>query len=142
MTRPTNHPLPEPLRRQLDDAHRGLLRVHKALIDHERARYEQAHGPIGGAGAFLQVLIHDPHFAWLRPIPELVVRIDEFTSSREPPDLSAGEALLTQARQLLVPDEAGDDFARRYHRALQESPEVAAIHGEWRLWAMGAGGNE
>jgi hypothetical protein len=127
------NPLPDPLRRQLDEAHHGLLRVHKALLDHERARYEASNGPIGGPGAFLQLVIHDPAFAWLRPISEFVVQIDEFVSSREPRNPADGEALLDQARDLLVPSESGTDFQQKYYRALQESDDVVEAHADWKL---------
>ena len=30
------------------------------------------------------------------------------------------------------PDETGEPFAREYHRAIQESPDVAMAHGEWK----------
>src|SRR3954451_17825182 len=93
------------LRRRLDAAHAGLLRVHKALIDHERARYERERGPVGGAVEFLQVLIRDQYFAWLRPMSALIVQIDEFVMSKEPTDPADGRALLTQARALLTPNE-------------------------------------
>lgn len=127
------NPLPDTLRRQLDEAHHGLLRVHKALLDHERARYEAANGPIGGPGAFLQLVIHDPSFSWLRPISEFVVQIDEFVSAREPRNPADGDALLDQARSLLVPSESGTDFQRAYYRALQESDDVVEAHAEWKL---------
>ena len=123
---------PDELRRRLDAAHAGLLRIHKALIDHERARYERQRGPAGSAVEFLQVLIRDPFFAWLRPMSALIVQIDEFVMSKEPTDPADGRALLTQARALLTPNETGDDFARAYYRAIQESPEIAMLHGEWR----------
>ena len=77
--------------------------------------------------------IHDPAFAWLRPISELVVQIDEFVSSREPRNPADGEALLDQARSLLVPSESGTDFQQAYYRALQESDEVVEAHAEWKL---------
>ena len=120
------------LHRRLDAAHAALLRVHKAIIDHERTRYERSRGPAGGPVEFLQIVIRDPWFAWIRPISELIVQIDEFIASKEPTDPSSGELLLTQARQLLVPDETGELFQREYHRAVQESPEVAMMHGEWK----------
>jgi hypothetical protein len=126
----------------LDEAHGGLLRVHKALIDHERVRYERERGPIGGPGAFLQVLIHDPWFAWLRPVSELVVRIDEFVASKETVDPMDGEALLAQARELLTPVENGAGFGGEYFRALQESEGVALAHAEWRLFAIRTGRKE
>ena len=127
----SNHP-PDDLRRRLNTTHGQLLRVHKAIIDHERVRYERTRGPVGGAVEFLQLVIRDPWFAWIRPISELIVQIDEFTESKEPTDPQEGEALLVQARELLVPSETGDDFRREYYRAVQESPDVAMMHGEWR----------
>jgi hypothetical protein len=127
------NPVPEPLRGQLNEAHRGLLRVHKALLDYERARYEQAHGPVSGAGAFLQLVIHDPAFAWLRPVSEFVVQIDEWTSSRDPRNLADGQALLAQARGMLTPAEEGEEFQQRYFRAIQDSDAVAEAHAQWRL---------
>ena len=123
------------LRSNLDEAHRGLLRVHKALIDHEKVRYERSRGKISGPGQFLQLVIHDPWFAWLRPISELAVQIDEFTMSKEPTDPGDGEALLAQARALLVSAEEGDSFQREYYRSIQESPEVATAHRDWKLFA-------
>jgi hypothetical protein len=131
-----NNSLPDDLRRKLDEAHRALLRVHKALIDHERTRYERVRGPISGPGEFLQILIGDPWFAWLRPVSELAVQIDEYTISKDPVDPAAGEALLEQAKALLRPEEGNEAFAGGYYRALQDSPEVSAAHGEWRQWVV------
>ena len=131
MPNPKN-PIPDALRKQLDHTHRGLLLVHKALIDHERTRFEHVHGPIGGPADFLQVLIHDPFFAWLRPISELAVQIDEFVYSKTPLDPAQGEALVAQAIKLLTPNESGDNFEQNYHRALQQSPEASRAHGEWK----------
>jgi hypothetical protein len=125
--------LPETLRQQLDEAHRGLLRVHKALLDYERGRYEAVHGAVGGPGAFLQLVIHDPAFAWLRAVSEFVVQIDEWVSAREPREVAEGEALLAQARGMLTPAEEGEEFQRRYFQAIRESDVVAEAHAEWRL---------
>jgi hypothetical protein len=130
--------LPEDLRRRLDQAHGGLLRVHKALLDHERGRYERERGPISGPGEFLELVINDPWFAWLRPVSELAVQIDELVSSKEPADPRAGEALLASARDLIAPSENGNDFQRQYLRSVQESPEVAGAHGEWKRLAVGS----
>jgi hypothetical protein len=131
MARRPDHVPPE-LKRRLDETHRGLLRVHKALLDYERTRFEAVNGKIPGPGEFLQLVINDPFFAWLRPVSEFVVQIDEYTESKEPVDAAAGEALLVTARRMLVPSETGDEFQRNYHRALAESPEVGMAHGEWK----------
>jgi hypothetical protein len=125
-------PAARDLRKRLDVAHAGLLRVHKTILDHERTRYDRSHAPVGGPMEFLQLVLNDPWFAWLRPISELIVQIDEFVSAKEPAQLSHGEALLKQAQDLLVPNETGTPFGRAYFRAMQESPDVAMAHGEWK----------
>jgi hypothetical protein len=61
----------------------GLLELHKALLDGERARYEAIHGKVS-AGKMLQLAFQDGQFAWLRSMSELIVRIDEW--------LDAGDA--------------------------------------------------
>jgi hypothetical protein len=130
--RPAKSPADEALHRRLNAAHAGLLRVHKTIIDHERSRYERSSGPVGTPLEFLHLVLNDPWFAWVRPISELIVQIDEFTASREPTEPHQGEALLKQARDLLVPSESDDSFAREYFRAMQESPDIAIAHAEWR----------
>jgi hypothetical protein len=133
-SRPAKRPAggDDDLHKRLNAAHAGLLRVHKAVLDHERTRYERVNPPIEGPLKFLKLALEDPWFAWLRPVSELIVQIDEFVSAKEPTDPRQGEALLKQARDMLTPDETGGPFARAYHRAVQESPEVAMAHGEWR----------
>lgn len=118
------------LRARLDDARTALLSVHQALLDEERARYERSHGPIPSAGQLLQLVIHDPWFAWLHPLTELVVQIDELVFSKEPAPPGAGEPLLEQAQRLLTPAETGDAFQRRYHEMLPKAPAVVLRHAE------------
>ena len=124
--------LPAEVRRKLNDARLGLLALHKALLDYEKIRYERTHGRVESSGAFLQLAIGDPQFAWLRSISELVVQIDELFSSDEPGAEVDADAVMTNARALLRPDENGGDFQRRYHRALQDSPEVVMVHAQWK----------
>jgi hypothetical protein len=123
----------EPLTQQLNQAHDGLLHIHKALIDYERARYEKVHGRVESPYTLLNLLIEDPWFAWLRPISALIVQIDEFVSSKEPQDPAAGDALLAEIRNILVPNEHGTDFQQKYHRALQEAPDIALLHANWKF---------
>jgi hypothetical protein len=126
------NPIPDELRKKLDTAHGALLRVHKSLIDHERVAYESARGPIPTPLEFLEIVMNDSSFAWLRSISALIVGIDEFIYSRHPRDPKEAEALLSEAKQLLVPREDGTEFQRRYHQAIQSSSQVAGAHAEWR----------
>ena len=79
----------------------------------------------------LQAVIHDPFFAWLRPLSELIVQVDEYLSSDDAA-VADGEALEKQAAALLRPSEEGDEFAARYFRAMQDSPAVVMAHADWK----------
>lgn len=129
---PDESSLPPAVRRRLNDARLGLLALHKALLDFERIRYERTHGRVETTGSFLQLAIYDRQFAWLRPISELVVQIDELLVSDEPGAEVDADTVMDQARKLLRADENGDDFQRQYHRALQDSPEVVLAHAQWK----------
>jgi hypothetical protein len=119
-----------PLTRTLEGARMGLLRLHKKLLDVERARYEREHGRIENGSALLQLVINDPFFAWLRRLSELVVEIDERLEGEEPMPDDNARALLTQIRGMLTTNPEGDAFQRNYDRALQESPDVVIAHVE------------
>jgi hypothetical protein len=103
------------------------LTLHKTLLDWERVGYERQHGR-QAAGEWLRIVMADPQLAWLRPLSELIVRIDLLLDADED---DAGQDLvsvLAQARELVVPDEGGSPYARRYHTALQEHPDAVFAH--------------
>jgi hypothetical protein len=104
-----------------------LLAQHKLLLDRERGAYEQTNGPIGGPGAFLGLVMGDPHFAWLKQISTLVVEIDEALARRSTAGQTEADALVSQARDIMRPREHGTDFQRRYHDAVQESPDIVIL---------------
>jgi len=104
-----------------------LLEQHKLLLDRERAEYERAKGPIAGPGPFLQLVMGDAHFAWLKVLSTLVVEIDEAISRRSKAEQPVADALLAQAREILRPREDGSDFQQRYYAAVQESPDVVIL---------------
>jgi len=104
-----------------------MLEQHKLLLDRERGRYELTNGPIAGPGPFLQLVLNDPHFAWLKQISSLVVEIDEALSRRSTAGQPEAEALVAQAGELMKPREVGTDFQVRYNQAVQESPDVVIV---------------
>ena len=127
----------------LAEMSRLLLRLHKALLDDERLAYERVHGRIASNGAFLQLVLGDPWFAWLRPLSQLMVRVDELDESREPAAPDDIATLVASARTLLTPSEEGEGFGRHYYDALQRSPDVGLAHAEVRaLLARPASGKE
>ena len=123
-----------PTRKRVEQARYALLHVHRALLEVERIRYERQHGRIQGSGALLQIVLNDPWFYWLRPIPTLIALLDEWLEADPPADDAAtrAELLLAQVRDRLRPDENGADFQQRYHQLLQEEPTVAVAHAEVR----------
>ena len=113
----------------LRELRRVLLRLHKTLLYQETVAYEQAHGSVT-RGELLQLVINHQQFAWLHTISELIVRIDEMLSPKEPALESDAKALLMQAQALLTPAETGNEFQRRYYAALQSAPEAVLAHRE------------
>src|SRR6187455_1687744 len=101
----------------------NLLNLHKLLVDLEREAYEKTHGKVG-SGDFLNLLLGDENYSWLRRFSELIVWIDEVL---DPKELTADEEIeniFTQARKLLTPAAFGEDFERKYQEALQQNPDV------------------
>lgn len=118
-------------REQLTKVRTALLRVHKTLLDFERAGYERAHGKIGNSYEFLNLVMQNPWFAWLRQLSELIVEMDELLAAKETPNNETGLALIRQASILLSPAESGSEFQRKYFAAIQQSPEVVVAHAEF-----------
>jgi hypothetical protein len=117
-------------RRLLTDLRRALLPLHKTLLEWERKIYEREHGRKMGAGELLQIIMTAPQFAWLRPISEVIVRIDQALDEEAPDTTVDVDAILTQARRLVAPDQTEKPYAQRYLAALQEVPDVVVAHGK------------
>ena len=113
----------------LKQSRNALLGMHKILVDRERAIYEGINGPMN-AGQFLNVLLEDRDFSWLRKISTLIVEIDEMFAQKDGIDETQVEAHLSKVRQLLTLEDDDEDFGYRYQYSLQQSPEAAAKHGE------------
>jgi hypothetical protein len=114
---------------RLTEIRNGLLKLHKVLLDWERIRYERANGRIEDMMKLLNLTINDPAFAWLRGLSALVVQIDERMEDKKAPLTSASaKSLILEARQLLTPNQVGNDFQRNYYWALQETPDIVMAH--------------
>lgn len=104
-----------------------MLEQHKLLLDRERASYEKVNGQIAGPGPFLNLVINDPHFQWLKTISTMVVEIDEALSRRSTAGEADALALIEQTRDIMRLRENGTDFQVRYYNAVQESPDVVIL---------------
>jgi catechol 2,3-dioxygenase len=121
--------LSEASRTRLSELRGRLLALHKSLLDDAHAAYEMDRGRVSSPGNLLQLVINDPWFAWLHPLSELVVRIDEAAGPDSAFTEGDAKALLEHVDRLLLPSETGDTFARRYFEALQRQPAVVLAHG-------------
>jgi hypothetical protein len=114
-------------RQMLGNLRKALLELHKTLLDWERAAYERVHGRTT-PGELLKAIMSEPHFAWLRPVSELIVRIDEGLETDAPDAALDVDAIVAHARTLIAPDAEGTPYAQRYHTALQEHPDAVLAH--------------
>jgi hypothetical protein len=107
-----------------------LLHLHKALLDSERGVYERDVERITSNGQFLNLLLNDPWFSWLRELSQFIVVVDETLDLEEPPTAADTERLITEARELVSPAEDGNRFARRYWEAMQRDPAAVLAHSD------------
>ncbi|HEU0055324.1 MAG TPA: hypothetical protein VFQ39_19185 [Longimicrobium sp.] len=118
----------DPVRQRLLEVRKGLLRLHKTLIDSERALYEREHGPMTN-GEFLQALLNEQFFAWLRPYSGLIVELDEALHGGEAVTEAEARSYVEQVRALVA---SGDDTADegRYHEVVRRDTDVLLAHVE------------
>lgn len=119
-----------PEHERLSELRRSLLDLHKSLVDSERVSYEKTVGKIQSPNHFFQLLTTDPWFAWLQPFSQLIVAMDEALDAKEPLTKEGTEALVKQAKLLLVTSEDGEGFAGHYFVALQRDPDVVLAHAD------------
>lgn len=122
-----------PQARLLNELSQALIRLHKALLDSERLSYERVHGRIESNGAFLQLVLGDSWFAWLRPLSYSITRLDQLAETNRTWPSDELIDLLHSVRSLLTPAEEGEGFARHYYDALQRVPEVGLIHARVKM---------
>ena len=107
-------------RQKLNEVNVALRALHKVLIDTVRREYEREHGPIGGPGALLHLLMEDLFFSWLRPMSRSMVEMDELAEEPTPPEPIRMAGLRERIEGMIA--------SERYLSLLQSSPEVAMAH--------------
>jgi hypothetical protein len=122
----------DPRLSRVDQLRHALLRLHKALLDDDRVSYERVHGRIASNGEFLQLALGNEWFAWLRPLSQLMVKLDELGEEDKSPDGPDIPTLIESIRTLLTPSEEGTGFGRHYYEALQREPDVVLAHAAVR----------
>lgn len=124
--------LTDETRRKLKNLSAAFLRLHKILLDAAKTEYEDQHGKIANPSAYLQLVLDDPHFAWLRKISSLIALIDEAVSIRRPAAETEAQALLNEAKILLGFEDADDDFNDKLQTALQKNPDAVVSFNDMK----------
>ena len=122
--------LTDETRQKLKDLSRAFLRLHKTLLEDTKAKYEAINGKIPNANIYLQLVLDDPHFAWLRKISSLIALIDEATSIRRPATESESQALINEAKILLDFEDPDEDFNNKFQTALQNNADAVVGHND------------
>lgn len=114
----------------IKQARNRLLRLHKVLMDWDRARYETRHGAVS-AGKFLEMLLSEPRFEWLRVLSTLIVRIDESFDLDDGVSLEMLEGFRQEIRDIFD-ENSGEysDFQGRFKEALPSIEQAAELRNE------------
>jgi hypothetical protein len=106
----------------------ALRALHARLLAATRRGFEKLHGRIDSSGEMLQLAINDPLFAWLHPLSEAIVELDELAADPDADDAAIKAARAAVAR-LLENDGA---FRASYHVYLQSDPDTVLAHATVR----------
>ena len=114
---------------KLKNARNILLKLHKSMLDLEREMYEGIHGKVN-ATDFLNLLLEDEDFAWLRQFSMLIVEIDEMFALKAGVTAELVEVNLKKIMQLVEMSEPDEYFRAKYQFALQRDPNAAGLHSQ------------
>ena len=106
-----------------------LLKLHKTMVDYERVTYETFNGPVT-PGVFLNVLLNDEDFEWLRRFSTLIVDIDEMFAQKDGFNAEAVSTHLDRMRSLTAMEGEDDFFKAKYQIVLQNDLDAASLHAE------------
>lgn len=113
-----------------------LLKLHKSLLDHERRIYEGINGPKTPT-EFLNLLLEDPDFAWLRKFSTLIVEIDEMFAQKDGYSTEAVDTHIAALRSLVAMEDEDDNFRAKYQSGLQQDLDAAAHQGQLKTLLFG-----
>jgi len=113
--------LTDETRANLKNLSKAMLRLHKTLLDAAKLEYEAINGRIANVNQYFQLVIDDPHFAWLRKISSLIALIDEAVSVRRPATEAEARGLRNEAQLLLNFQDADKQFNEKFQLALQNN---------------------
>lgn len=111
----------------LKQARLQLLQLHKLFVDAERSDFEKQNGQVS-SGQFLNLLVNDENFQWLRKFSILIVNIDEMFDLDDGFAESMVEKYLSQIHNLINLESADAEFEDKYKNFMQGNSEIAVKH--------------
>jgi hypothetical protein len=114
---------------RLRSARNILLKLHKSMIDLERQMHEGIHGKLN-AGEFLNLLLEDEDFAWLRKFSMLIVEIDEMFDLKDDVTGDLVAENLRKVRELVDMNDPDEYFRAKYQFALQRDANAAGLQSQ------------
>jgi hypothetical protein len=128
----------------------AALYLHKVLIQAVRLDYERTHGRVENPTHLWQLVLTDPKFAWLRPLSQWLVALDDAPEAEEgeEPEVTAEDAIAAAVRGLdhspaleklehsaavrgqLESLFSDPDWMQPYLQVLQDVPEVVLAHAK------------
>lgn len=108
----------------LKESRLKLLRLHKLLVDTERENFENLNGKISN-GHYLNLLVNDSNFEWLRKFSTLIVEIDEMLDLDDGYTINMIDKHLSQMGDLLDAETTDKDFNKKFKNILLVNSEVA-----------------
>ncbi len=109
--------------------------LHHRLLVATQKSFEKLHGRVEGPGVLLQLAVHDPLFAWLRPLSERIALLDELADAAELHDADLARAAGEVAAVL-----ESDAFRGTFLVYLQSEPDVVLANAALRPLLARAGG--
>ncbi len=113
----------------LKNARNLLLKLHKSMLDLEREMYEGIHGKLN-ATEFLNLLLEDEDFSWLRQFSMLIVEIDEMFDLKDGTTVEMIDVNLKKVRELVEMKEDDEYFKAKYQFALQRDANAAGLQSQ------------
>lgn len=102
----------------------AALHLHKVLVEVLRLEHERELGRVENPAELLRLVAYDARFAWVRPLSQLLVAIDD--------QLAADDADAAGVREDVERMLSEPAFEREYLERLQSSPELVLAHAVLR----------
>ena len=122
-------------RAKLRDLAAAARTLHHRLLVATQKSFEKVHGRVEGPGKLLQLAVHDPLFAWLRPLSQQLALLDELAEADDVRDADVSRAAAEVAQML-----DSDAFRGTFLIYVQNEPDVVLANAALRPLLSRAGG--